>query len=304
MSRNTLASLICMSLSLSVANTAWAQDPEAAGSEGGAGAGAGSEGTASGSLSLGGSTDSGGSASATSDSSGSGSGSDNSGSSTTTTNTDAVAASTVTGPTDHAAVVGKWGVGYLGYRTMSYATGAGAGGGIASVDAPVIGVRYWMDPSMGLDLGLGLSIATGSTTVEAGGMSTDTDAPEPFVVIVHGGIPLALANSRHFTFQIVPELNIGYAANTVDQGGEDLKQRGFHVDLGARAGAEIQFGFLDMPELSLQAGIGVALAIDNVSAELGDASFSQSRTSFGTSSGENPWQIFSTNLAAIYYFGG
>lgn len=298
MSRNTLASLICMTLSLSVAQNAWAQDPEA-GSGTSAGSAAGSEGSASGSVSLGGSSDTGASASANADSNGSGSGSDTgsgSGStSTSTSNGDAVAASTVTGPTDHAAVVGKWGIGYLGFRTMAL-------GGVGAVDAPVIGVRYWMAPDMGLDVGLGISLATGSTSIDPGGM--DTDNPEPFVAILHGGLPLALAHSRHFTFEITPELNFGYAANTIEVGMEDQKQRGLHVDLGARAGAEIQFGFLDMPELALQAGVGVGLAIDNTSTEQGDAKTSTSRTSFTTSSGENPWQIFSTNLAAIYYFGG
>lgn len=295
MSRNTLASLICMTLSLSVAQNAWAQDPEA-GSGTSAGSAAGSEGSASGSLSLGGSSDTGASASANADSNGSNSGSGSgTGSSTSTSNGDAVAASTVTGPTDHAAVVGKWGIGYLGFRTMAL-------GGAGAVDAPVIGVRYWMDADMGLDVGLGISLATGSTSVDPGGM--DTDNPEPFVAIVHGGLPLALAHSRHFTFEITPELNLGYAANTIEGPMDDTKQRGLHVDLGARAGAEIQFGFLDMPELALQAGVGVGLAIDNTSTEQGDAKTSTSRTSFTTSSGENPWQIFSTNLAAIYYFGG
>jgi hypothetical protein len=214
-----------------------------------------------------------------------------------------VAASTITGPTDHAAVAGKWGVGYLGFRSMLFGTDP-AGGGITTLSAPVIGIRYWMDEATGLDLGLGLSLGTASNTVEVNGDSTDNDQPQPLVVIVHGGIPLALASSRHFTFEVTPELNLGYATNTPDVGMEEVKQRGFHVDLGARAGAEIQFGFLDMPELALQAGVGVALAIDNMSAEGDDTSYSESHTSFTTSSGENPWQIFSANLAAIYYFGG
>jgi hypothetical protein len=186
---------------------------------------------------------------------------------------------------------------------MLYATNP-MGGGVTALNAPVIGVRYWMDASTGLDLGLGLALGTASNTVEMGNNKTDTDQPQPIVVIVHGGIPLALASSRHFTFEVTPELNLGYATNTPDVGMAEVKQRGFHVDIGARAGAEIQFGFLDMPELALQAGVGVALAIDNMSAEADNASYSESRTSFVTSSGENPWQIFSANLAAIYYFGG
>ncbi|HEX2730401.1 MAG TPA: hypothetical protein VHM70_02305 [Polyangiaceae bacterium] len=296
MSRRLLASVICVSVTTTLVSNAFAQDPEAAA---GSGDSASASGGASASASLGGSSDS-----SASGSTSSGSSSDSSASASAPSGT--VPVSSITGPNDHAAVAGKWGIGYLGFRSMLMGAAA-VGGGTQTVDAPVVGVRYWMGPDMGLDLGLGLSFATGSTTTEANGNSTDTDNPEPFVAIVHGGIPLALASSRHLTFEITPELNIGYATNTTTPAmgnAGDIKSNGFHVDLGARAGAEIQFGFIDMPELALQAGIGVGLAIDHTKVSQGDNSASRSRTAFVTSSGENPWQIFSANLAALYYFGG
>jgi hypothetical protein len=206
------------------------------------------------------------------------------------------------GPTEHSDVVGKFAIGFLGFRAMTIAA---PGGAPATVDAPVIGGRYWLDAGMGIDAGLGFSFGSGSNTVEAGGTSTDTDAPQPAALILHGGLPLALADSRYFVFEVVPELNLGFAGNTVQAGGNDVVLRGFHMDLGARAGAEIHFGFIDIPQLSLQAGVGVALRYDRTSAEdTGtDTTVSNSATTFGTNVGNNPWDIFSASVAALYYFG-
>jgi hypothetical protein len=286
MIRKSWASLAVFGLTLSATSAVWAQDTEsAAGTDGNASA------EASGSWSTSGSSDANANANATAPT-------------TTASSPSPYAADTAAAPppggTDHAQVVGKLGVGYLGYRTITYGVDPGSAA-TASVEAPVIGVRYWMDPDMGLDLGLGLAIASASATAEVGGDSTDVDAPQPLGIVLHGGVPLALHSGRHFTFQVVPEMNIGYATNTTDD--PEISQSGLHVDLGARVGAEIQFGFIGIPELSLQAGVGVGLAFDSQTAEQDDNSFSQSRTSFGTLTGENPWQIFQANVAALYYLG-
>lgn len=208
---------------------------------------------------------------------------------------------TTTAPagSDHDRFVGSFGIGYMGFRTMQIGA---AGGGTATVEAPVIGARYWFDPAMGIDLGLGLSLAGGSTTTEAGDTTTDTDQPEPLAFIVHAGLPLVLAKGRHFLFEIVPEMNIGLASNTVEVGDEDVDLSGFHLDIGARAGAEIHFGFIDLPELALQAGVGLRYAMDSASVETDDTSASTSRYTFGTTVGDNPWNIFTANIAALYYF--
>lgn len=206
------------------------------------------------------------------------------------------------GASDHDAFVGSYGIGFLGFRTMSIAGSATDPTAVDAVDAPVIGVRYWMDRDMGLDLGLGLSWASASATVETPAGETEVDAPEPFAFILHAGIPLALASRGHFVFQVTPELNLGYATNTIEVGDDELSVSGLHLDIGVRAGAEVHFGFIDIPQLSLQAGIGVQLAYDSVSAELGDNSVSASRTSFGTTVGDDPWDIFAGSITAIYYF--
>ncbi|MEO8901037.1 MAG: hypothetical protein ABI488_05160, partial [Polyangiaceae bacterium] len=93
----------------------------------------------------------------------------------------------------------------------------------------------------------------------------------------------------------------GFSSSQRAGGGDKLS--GFHLDIGARAGGEVQFGFIGIPELSLQAGVGVALTYDRVKATpgAGDATV-QSRTSLGTSLAGNPWDIFTGNIAALYYF--
>jgi hypothetical protein len=197
---------------------------------------------------------------------------------------------------DHASVVRHFGIGYMGRRAMAIDADP-ATGAITTVDAPVIGARYWLDPMIGIDAGLGLLLSTGSTTT--GNVSTNVQGYTVF--ILHGGVPLALAGSKHFSFQVVPELNLGFASSQRGGNGPDLT--GFHLDIGARAGAELQFGFIGVPELSLQAGVGLALAYDHVkiSPAMGDSS-SVGHTALGTSVGNNPWDIFSGNIAALYYF--
>jgi hypothetical protein len=205
---------------------------------------------------------------------------------------------TTVGPTDHSRFVGDFAIGFLGIQSINIATAGGGAPG--TVNAPVIGGRYWLDEGIGIDAGLGFAFASASTTVEAGDVTTDTDSPQPTAFILHGGVPFALADSQYFVFELIPELNIGFAGNTI--GDDEL--RGFHLDIGARAGAEVHFGFIDIPQLSLQAGIGVNLAYNRVSVtnETTDISSSQSSTSFGTTVGNNPWDIFASSISALYYF--
>lgn len=206
------------------------------------------------------------------------------------------AADPIADATDHAAMVGHFGVGYMGRRTITIDI-MGAGAAATTVDAPVIGARYWLNPLLGIDAGIGLLLSSASSSTGA----TNTDLQGYTVFLLHGGVPLALAGSRHFTFEVVPELNLGIASSQRD--GNGAKLSGIHFDLGARAGAEIQFGFIGIPELSLQAGVGLALSYDRVkvSPAMADAT-SNSRTTLGTGVGNNPWDIFTGNIAALYYF--
>jgi len=197
--------------------------------------------------------------------------------------------------TDHAAVVRRFGVGYMGRRTMIISPAGD------TQDAPIIGVRYWLDPMIGIDAGIGLLFSGGSTTT--GNASTDLQGYTVFML--HGGVPLALAGSKHFSFQVIPELNFGLSGSkSPAPGGQSNDLSGIHFDIGARAGGEVQFGFIGIPELSLQAGVGLAFSYDHskLTPPGGGAANSLNTTSFGTSVGNNPWNIFTSNIAALYYF--
>jgi hypothetical protein len=208
---------------------------------------------------------------------------------------------------DHEMMVGRLAVGYLGLRGLRLPPGtlAGVPGAMTTEEvlAPVVGVRYWMNPLLGLDLGLGLTAMFGSdTTKPSGGNETSVDAPLPTVLIAHAGVPLSLVSKGHFSFQIVPELNVGYGWRTIKTATDDIDESDFHLDVGARAGAEVQFGFIGVPELSLQGGIGLLLTTDQPSISQSGNSVKQARTSIGTDAGSNPWNIFISNVAALYYF--
>jgi hypothetical protein len=206
------------------------------------------------------------------------------------------------GPTDHSRFVGDFAIGFLGFQTINIADVPGTG--TTAVNAPVIGGRYWLDEGMGIDAGIGFAFATGSSSSEVAGETVETDNPQPAAFILHGGVPFALADSQYFVFELIPELNLGFGGNTVEQAGGDVTLRGFHLDIGARAGAEVHFGFIDLPQLSLQAGIGVSLAYNSTSSEneATDTTVSSSGMSFGTNVGNDPWDIFTSSVSALYYF--
>jgi hypothetical protein len=203
-------------------------------------------------------------------------------------------AAAVAGSSDHDAVVGRLAVGYLGRNGVTIA------GGVTPtvIPAPVIGVRYWLSDMLGIDAGLGFGLTSGSA--EVAGQSND--GPSWHLFMIHGGVPLSLASAGHFSFQIVPELNLGFAGASQDVGGVTNKASGFHLDVGARAGAEIHFGFINVPQLSLQGSVGLRLNMDSTSQTVMNVDSSTSAFSLGTTVGDNPWNIFTSNVAALYYF--
>jgi hypothetical protein len=205
------------------------------------------------------------------------------------------------GNSEHDQFVGTLAIGYLGRRDMvvgcnsgiSTQPGEACAGGSQTVNAPVIGVRYWISDLLGIDAGLGMAVnSLSGSNVGA--------RPSSTAFILHGGVPLALASAGHFTFEIIPELNFGFSHWSQDGAGSGS---GLHLDIGARAGAEIHFGFIGIPQLSLQGTIGLALAYDTASiSPPGGPTARQSEVAFGTSVQDNPWNIFTSNVAALYYF--
>ena len=203
------------------------------------------------------------------------------------------------GESDHDQVIGRFGVGYMGAHLVPLADNP-------DQLAPVIGLRYWLDQGMGLDVGLGVLNKGGSTKNDPGNTVEDAAI---IAGIVHAGVPLALAGGKHFSFQIVPEANVGFASQTQKDpppgSGED-KRTGFMLQVGARAGGELQFGFIGVPQLALQAGVGLYYTNTSTKSEYTAQGASQTteRTDFeiGTTLAGQPWDIFTSSIAALYYF--
>jgi hypothetical protein len=235
----------------------------------------------------------------------------------TTTTTSTAPSSTVSGDTPaanvtaatpgdvHSMVVGHFGVGFFGVMELPI-MGCGDGfppcalDGGANLPAPTIGARYWLSDLLGIEAGLGLHYRSTSA-------GADTSA---FGLGLHGGVPLALAHSGNFVFEVVPQLNIGFATGSFDPPGMGAKTdvSGFLLELGAKVGAEIHFGFIDLPQLALQGTLGLMIRHESRSADVpagggGTMSVDASATDISTGVDGAPWAIFTGALTAIYYFG-
>ena len=218
-------------------------------------------------------------------------------------------ANAATNNSDHDEMVGHIAVGYLGRSTIPVGGYDPATQNIRlAAPVPVIGVRYWLNPQLGLDLGAGLWIGKRSTdTTPAGGATVTANGPKPTAFVVHAGVPLSLASAKHFSFQIIPEMNFGYAK--VSQDASPTSMSGTHFDIGARAGAEIHFGFMGIPQLSLIGSVGLLFQYDKMNYETpaaapatGSNVVSTGEWTLGTTVNDNPWNIFVTNVGALYYF--
>jgi hypothetical protein len=213
---------------------------------------------------------------------------------TTTTTTTAAPAAADTA-TDHSMVVGHLGASYFGQYDIPFGTPK------TSVPTQVVGVRYWTSETMAIDVGLGFASVSGSS--KSG--STTTDAPSVLGFTVMGGVPLSLLQAKHYTFFIEPQLRFGYASQSIKPagGGDETKNTGYRVVIGATAGAEIQFGFIGLPHLALDATIGLGADIASATSKTGaNPETTSSTTGIGTAAFNSPWNIFNSNVAARYYF--
>jgi hypothetical protein len=231
------------------------------------------------------------------------------GTTTTTTTTDNTVTTTEIPnrwpDTDHGSVVGHFGVGFFGVLAVPVAGPGNTPDFTETVSAPSLGVRWWMQDWLGIEAALGIGIESSGTTVETDGDSAQANGPSFFALALHGGLPLVFASSKHFAFEVIPELNIAFATGGVDDesaANNDVDVSGVLLEVGARVGAEIQFGFIDIPQLALQATVGLHLRYEGRSQSVGDTDTSSHSFRFGTSVNGEPWDIFQGNLSAIYYF--
>lgn len=256
--------------------------------------------------------------------------------------------------TDHEIFDGSFAVGYLGVRGVPIAVNPevmeDANTNLISMKAntgtaaaPLIGLRYWASDSWGIDFGLGFATSSNSVTQSVSLRNPNEPFERPKDVttsykplsqtgfLVHAGVPLALSTTRHFVFELIPEINLGFSTGSVEDSTPNLppdrygvrrrneiKVSGFNLDIGMRVGSEIHFGFIGVPNLALQATIGLGFAMNRIkadggmrqandpSATLADAqprtSYKASDWTITTSVSDAPWAIFQNTLSALYYF--
>ena len=208
---------------------------------------------------------------------------------------------------DHDKFVGHFAVGYMGVNALPIGGGTPQNPTLATLNAPVIGVRYWLQQMVGLDLGLGFASSSGSTETSNGMMSTTADNPSNLGFALHAGVPLALARAHHLTFEVVPEANVGFTSGTIKSAAvmnppPDISLSGFRLDVGGRVGAEIHFGFIGIPQLSLEGSVGLYVRRNAAKVKQDVNSGSIGTWNIGTTVGSDPWALFTNNISALYYF--
>lgn len=224
-------------------------------------------------------------------------------------------------PTDHDVVIGAWGLGYHGLvqvaLPMAIPVGRGDQAGMQPNDklslrqvlVPTLGLRKWFSKRRGFDAGLGLALSTGANSATYGNTKSTVDKETVFALSARAGLPIVAVDTRHMAFMVIPEATVAFATSNVaaefaENAPPDAKLRGFSANIGLRAGAEVHFGFMGLPRLSLQAGVGLYMTAQWASATVSNQSLSTYDISIGLGSVGNPWDIFTgiANLSARYYF--
>ena len=189
-----------------------------------------------------------------------------------------------------------------------------------------VGARYWLSNSLAIEGGLAFGFQSGGTTTTttagAGTTTVAADNPNFFGIGVQIGLPIMLAEAKHLSIHLDPylALHYGHSAITLTPANDETRDLSLNAVLfrvGANATAELQFGFLGIPQLGLQATLGVGL-------DYGSSSFNtvitttragqQPRTettasasglSVGTTVGPNYSlaEMITGSISAVYYFG-
>ena len=173
-----------------------------------------------------------------------------------------------------------------------------------------VGARGWLSEGFGFEVGLGFNTRNGT---RADDLEAREDVPEPTTwgLALHLGVPLSLYDDEHYQFLLLPELNFGMAMGKTEDdpnvpGDQAVRQRARLVGGGLRAGAEVQFGMIGLPMLALTGTVGVRLNYQDASVEAAENGVVVTRIRRGfeasTSSFNDPWDIFVSSIAALYYF--
>ena len=239
----------------------------------------------------------------------------------TETGTSAAESAATSLPTDHEVVIGAYGVGYSGILNVLLPQAVPVGRGdqagmvpndklnLQNIQIPMLGMRKWLSKRYGFEAALGVTLTGGSRTAELGKVTANLAKSTVFGLSGGIGVPVMVADTRHMAFLLVPNMNFGFVSSNVSAEFAEnpppaAKLRGFSFDAGIRAGAEMHFGFIGLPRLTMQAGVGLSFYVKWAGASVSNQSLSDTFVGIGAASNGEPWDIFSSvaDLSARYYF--
>ena len=212
------------------------------------------------------------------------------------------------GDTDSERAMGTWAM--VVFNTQPFEFPVSGGATALPLTVYTVGLRHWnregwgLFKNWGVDAGVGMVVSRSSVTSTSNGTLQTNPGTSVSGLGLHVGLPLAMTHHKHATFELVPQLDLIYASENLPalSGGDETKYSGFSLRLGARAGFELYFGFVGIPQLAIEASMGASINYDSVSAKVGPIERSTRTWGFATTRGTEPWSIFTGSVAAMYHF--
>jgi hypothetical protein len=189
---------------------------------------------------------------------------------------------------------------------------------VSRVTTPFLGVRFWTPLGgsvvrrLGFELAGGFSAGGGTSEQALGGMVVVRDVSSLRTLGVHAAVPLALVSTTHFVGHLAPEIRfVALDLQTPAQGQSPLPlmpstpQRtpgSSTTDLSLRASAEIFFGFVKIPNLSLELAVrvGLRLTVSRVLDTQGALAMTSTQT-FAVPFPGDLLNLFTSTLSLKYY---
>lgn len=215
---------------------------------------------------------------------------------------------------------GHWGFGTFGSAetTSPFLVSNGFTSVVSRVTTPFLGVRFWAPVGgsvvrrLGFEVAGGFSAGGGTSEQALGGMVVVRDLSTLRTLGVHAAVPVALVSTTHFVGHLAPEVRfvaLDLQSPTPMQTPLPLTpstpQRtpgSSTTDLSLRASAEVFFGFLKIPNLSLELSVrvGLRLTVTRVLDTQGALSMTTTQT-FAVPFPSDLLNLFTSSLALKYY---
>lgn len=206
---------------------------------------------------------------------------------------------------------GALGFGFFGTVTSEFVL---PGFNPAPVSVPLLGARYWTPLAFGPVKRLGVELAGG--VMLTGG---ESDAPGPSgpnvtkdstnrALSLHVGVPFVLGGGEHMLVSLAPEFRVTAfdlvpAEPATPPLSTQTRMSGVTTtDLGLRAGAELFFSFIGLPNLSVEASVRLGMRWRDQRLYLNGFLFSDRTFALNTSLVNDPWDLFTGAVSAKYYF--